>query len=81
MELGAVAQVAVEGDPQHARRFPADLDAGVAQACGDLGDGCCRSLCTRQVVGHVEAFADLVTLCLVHHAEHDLVQVDIGTDA
>jgi hypothetical protein len=81
LKLGAVIQVAVEGDPQHASRFPTDLDAGVAQACGDRGDGRCRSLCTRQVVGHGEAFADLVTLGLVHHAEHNLVQVDIGPDA
>ena len=81
LELGAVTQVAVEGNPQHPGRFPADLDARVAQALGNRSNGRCRRLCTRQVVGHAKRFADLAALRLVHRAERDLVQVDIGTDA
>ncbi len=81
LELETVTQVAVEGNPQHAGRFPADLDAGVAQARSQLGDGRCRGLRTRQVVGHAETVRDLVTIRLVHHTEDDLVQVDIGTNA
>ena len=35
---GLGAQEAVEGHPQHAGRFPADLEAGVAALRGGLGD-------------------------------------------
>ena len=80
-ELGAATQVAVEGNPQHTGRFPADLDACEVQACSRLSNGRCRSLRAWPVVGHAEMFADLVTVRLVHHTEHDLVEVDIGTNA
>jgi hypothetical protein len=74
------AQVAVEGDPQHTGRFPADLDAGVAQFRGYPGDGGRGRLGTWQVVGHAEAFEHLVTQGLVHRSQNDLVLVDIGSD-
>ena len=74
------AQVAVEGDPQHAGCFPADLDAGVAQFRRRLGDGRRGRLGTRQIVGHAEALEHLVTQGLVHSSQDDLVQVDIGSN-
>jgi len=58
----------------------ADLEASVAQVHGRLGDGGRGQLSARQVVGHAEALQYFVTRGLVHGAEDDLVQVDIGTD-
>jgi hypothetical protein len=70
----------MEGNPQHASGFVADLDAGVAQLGGDVSQtrGC--RLGARQVVGNVEGSDDFVTGEFVHSPKGALLQVDIRTD-
>ena len=70
----------MEGDPQHAGGFVADLDVGVAQSCSDVSQARGGRLGTREVVGNVERCDLFVAGELVHGSEGDLLYVDIGTD-
>ena len=62
------AQDAVEKDPQHTSRFPADLDTSVVYLGGNAGHGCHSGLCAREVVGRAEGLADLVPAGPIHRA-------------
>lgn len=71
---------AVQGDPQHTGGFVADLDAGIAQVSGDVGQARGSGLGARQVVGNIEGCDNLVAGAFVHGPQGDLLQVDIRTD-
>jgi len=58
-------QEAMEGQPQHPRGLPGDLDMGVAQAGCSLSNGHHRCLGARPVVGHAEALDHLLATGLV----------------
>jgi hypothetical protein len=70
----------VEGDPEHSSGFVTDLDARIAQSGGRLSNGGSSGPGAKEIVRDRERFNDLTTAALVHCAEEDVLEMDIGTD-
>jgi hypothetical protein len=66
----------MEGAPQRAGGFVADLDAGVAQLGDNLSQARDRKLGTRQAVGDIEGCDDFVADEFVHGPEGVDIRVD-----
>ena len=79
LQNGGGADEAVEGDPEHTSLFLANLDAAVAQSGGCLSDGFSSGPGAGEVVSDVERFDDLVSVALVHGAENDVLEMNVGT--
>jgi hypothetical protein len=80
LQKRAGTEEAMEGNPEHASCFMADLNAAVAQSRRRLSHGCSGGLRSAEVVGDGERFDDLMTVALGHCAEDDVIEMDIGTD-